>query len=141
VVAIVRIRSGGDRWLSFGPAIEVAPTTNVFDANNQINTTGYDAKGKQTQSGESVFQYDAENRLISTTCWGRHTAPYHALGCPGWRYYRSMAKRIMVAVVGAGIGSLAGLLVSFLGAGNPALIVGAIVGAAIPLLVLGSPGH
>lgn len=47
----------------------------------------------------------------------------------------------MVAVVGAGIGSLVGLLVSFLGVGNPALIVGAIVGAVIPLLVLGSPGH
>jgi len=47
----------------------------------------------------------------------------------------------MVAVVGAGIGSLAGLLFSFLGAGNSALIVGAIIGAAIPLLVLGSPGH
>jgi len=30
-------------------------------------------------------------------------------------------------VVGAGIGSLAGLLVSFLGAGNSALIVGAAV--------------
>ncbi len=52
-----------------------------------------------------------------------------------------MAKRIMVAVVGAGIGSLAGLLVSYLGAGNPALIVGAIAGAIIPLLVLGPPGR
>ena len=52
-----------------------------------------------------------------------------------------MAKRIMVTVVGAGIGSLVGLLVSFLGVGNPALIVGAIAGAVIPLLVLGSPGH
>lgn len=47
----------------------------------------------------------------------------------------------MVAVIGAGIGSLLGLLVSFMGAGNPALIVGAIAGAVIPLLVLGSPGH
>jgi len=52
-----------------------------------------------------------------------------------------MAKRIMVAVVGAGMGSLVGLLVSFMGAGNPALVVGAVAGAAIPLLVLGSPGH
>ncbi len=52
-----------------------------------------------------------------------------------------MAKRIMVAVIGAGIGSLAGLLVSFLGAGNSALIFGAIAGAIIPLLVLGAPGH
>lgn len=47
----------------------------------------------------------------------------------------------MVAIVGAGIGSLAGLLISFLGAGNWALIAGAAVGAVIPLLVLGSPGR
>jgi hypothetical protein len=47
----------------------------------------------------------------------------------------------MLAVVGAGIGSLVGLFVSFLGVGNPALIVGAIAGAVIPLLVLGKPGH
>jgi hypothetical protein len=52
-----------------------------------------------------------------------------------------MAKRLMIAVVGAGIGSLAGLLVSFLGAGNPALIIGAVVGAIVPLVVLGPPGR
>jgi hypothetical protein len=52
-----------------------------------------------------------------------------------------MGKRIMLAVVGAGIGSLAGLLVSFLGVGNWALILGAVAGAIIPLLVLGSPGR
>jgi hypothetical protein len=46
----------------------------------------------------------------------------------------------MIAVVGAGIGSLLGLLVSFLGAGNAALIGGAAVGAVVPLLVLGAPG-
>jgi hypothetical protein len=46
----------------------------------------------------------------------------------------------MVAVVGAGIGSLAGLLISFLGGGNIALILGAVAGAGIPLLVLGQPG-
>ena len=51
-----------------------------------------------------------------------------------------MGKRIMLAVVGAGVGSLAGLLVSFLGVGNPALLVGAIVGAVVPLVVLGKPG-
>jgi hypothetical protein len=51
-----------------------------------------------------------------------------------------MAKRIMVVVVGAGIGSLAGLLVSFLGAGNAALVGGAVVGGIVPLLVLGPPG-
>jgi hypothetical protein len=52
-----------------------------------------------------------------------------------------MGKRIMLAVVGAGIGSLAGLLVSFLGVGNWALIAGAAAGAVIPLAVLGPPSH
>ena len=52
-----------------------------------------------------------------------------------------MVKRIMVAVVGAGIGSLLGLMVSFLGVGNWALIGGAVVGAVVPLAVLGSPGR
>jgi uncharacterized MnhB-related membrane protein len=52
-----------------------------------------------------------------------------------------VAKRLMIAVVGAGIGSLAGLLLSFLGAGNWALIAGAAVGAVVPLVVLGPPGR
>jgi hypothetical protein len=52
-----------------------------------------------------------------------------------------MAKRIMLAVVGAGIGSLLGLLISFLGVGNSALIAGAVAGAVIPLMVLGRPGR
>jgi hypothetical protein len=51
-----------------------------------------------------------------------------------------MGKRIMLAAVGAGIGSLAGLLLSFLGVGNIALIVGAVAGAILPLMVLGPPG-
>jgi hypothetical protein len=51
-----------------------------------------------------------------------------------------MGKRVMLSMVGAGIGSLAGLLISFLGAGNPALIAGAVVGAIVPPLVLGRPG-
>ena len=51
-----------------------------------------------------------------------------------------MGKRIMVAVVGAGIGTLAGLLASYLGAGNAALYAGAVLGAVAPLLVLGKPG-
>jgi hypothetical protein len=47
----------------------------------------------------------------------------------------------MVAVVGAGIGSLAGLIVSFLlHDWTPALVVGAVAGAVIPLMVLGPPG-
>ena len=53
-----------------------------------------------------------------------------------------MAKRILLAVVGAGIGSLLGLLVSFLaGDWNPALIIGAVAGAVLPLVVMGRPGR
>jgi len=52
-----------------------------------------------------------------------------------------MGKRIMLVVVGAGIGSLIGLLVSFLGVGNWALIAGAVVGGVVPPLVLGPPSH
>ena len=51
-----------------------------------------------------------------------------------------MGKRIMVAAVGAGIGSLAGVAAMFLGAGTLALIGGAIAGAILPLAVLGPPG-
>lgn len=54
---------------------------------------------------------------------------------------RVMAKRIMVAVVGAGMGALIGLPIDYLGAGSIALILGALAGAAIPLAVLGQPGH
>lgn len=52
-----------------------------------------------------------------------------------------MGKRIMVAVVGAGIGALVGLLFAAIGAGNRALIIGAAIGAILPLLVLGPPGR
>jgi hypothetical protein len=52
-----------------------------------------------------------------------------------------MAKRLMIAVVGAGIGALAGLLIDYLGAGNIAVIVGAATGAVIPQFVLGAPGR
>jgi hypothetical protein len=53
-----------------------------------------------------------------------------------------MGKRLMLAVVGAGIGSLLGLLVSFVAGGwNPALVLGAVVGAILPLVFLGSPGR
>jgi hypothetical protein len=53
----------------------------------------------------------------------------------------SMGKRIMLVIVGAGIGSLAGLLVSFLGVGNWALIAGAVLGGVIPSWVLGPPSR
>ncbi|MCU1232733.1 MAG: hypothetical protein JWP63_700 [Candidatus Solibacter sp.] len=52
-----------------------------------------------------------------------------------------MAKRIMLAFVGAGIGALAGLLVDYLGAGTPAVVAGAAAGAVIPQFVLGAPGR
>jgi hypothetical protein len=52
-----------------------------------------------------------------------------------------MAKRIMVAVVGAGMGALIGLPIDFLGAGKVALILGAVAGAMIPLAILGQPGR
>lgn len=55
--------------------------------------------------------------------------------------HNAMGKRILLVVVGAGIGSLAGLLVSFLGVGNWALIAGAVVGGVIPPLVLGPPSQ
>lgn len=51
-----------------------------------------------------------------------------------------MGKRIMIAVVGAGIGALAGLFADFLGAGNPAIICGAALGAILPQFLLGAPG-
>ena len=47
----------------------------------------------------------------------------------------------MLVVVGAGIGALAGLLVSFLGAGNWALFGGAALGAVLPSLFLGAPSQ
>ena len=52
-----------------------------------------------------------------------------------------MAKRLMIAVVGAGIGALAGLLIDYLGAGTPGLVAGAVAGALIPQFVLGPPGR
>jgi len=51
-----------------------------------------------------------------------------------------MAKRMMLAVVGAGIGALCGLIVDYFGAGTPALWAGAAAGAVIPQFVLGPPG-
>jgi len=50
-----------------------------------------------------------------------------------------MAKRLLFMVVCAGLGSLAGLLAAFLGAGNIAIVAGCALGAVIPLF-LGPPG-
>jgi len=47
----------------------------------------------------------------------------------------------MIAVVGAGIGALAGLLVDYLGAGVTALWICAAAGAVVPQFLLGPPGR
>ena len=62
-----------------------------------------------------------------------------AMVCP--TTIEAMAKRLMMAVVGAGIGALAGLLIDYLGAGTAALWAGAAAGALIPQFVLGRPGR
>ena len=46
----------------------------------------------------------------------------------------------MLAVVGAGIGALCGLIIDYFGMGTPALWAGAAAGAVIPQFVLGPPG-
>jgi hypothetical protein len=51
-----------------------------------------------------------------------------------------MLKRIMVAIIGAGIGSLVGLPIAYLGVGSAALIAGGALGAIVPQFVLGAPG-
>jgi hypothetical protein len=50
-------------------------------------------------------------------------------------------KRVMISMVGAGLGSLVGLLGAFLGAGSSALITGALAGAIVPQFILGPPGR
>ena len=46
----------------------------------------------------------------------------------------------MVAFVGAGIGALVGVALVWFGVGKEALWGGAVVGAILPLVVLGKPG-
>jgi hypothetical protein len=52
-----------------------------------------------------------------------------------------MLKRLMVVVIGAGIGTLLGLFVAAMGAGTPALVVCAGLGAIVPQFFLGAPGR
>ena len=52
-----------------------------------------------------------------------------------------MAKRLMIAVVGAGVGALAGLLADYLGAGVAGLWICAAAGAIVPQFLLGQPGR
>ena len=65
----------GNRWLSGGAQFDATtPTANVFTANNQFNSTNYDAKGNQTQDAGYTFVYDAESRLISSSIGGGNPA-------------------------------------------------------------------
>jgi hypothetical protein len=50
-----------------------------------------------------------------------------------------MAKRLLFAVVGVGLGALIGVLADFLGAGHGAIPACAAAGAVVPFF-LGSPG-
>jgi hypothetical protein len=52
-----------------------------------------------------------------------------------------MLKRLMISVVGAGVGALAGLLADYLGAGVAALWICAVAGAVLPQFLLGPPGR
>ncbi len=52
-----------------------------------------------------------------------------------------MAKRIMLAVVGAGMGALVGLLIDFLGAGGKGVVICGIAGALLPFAFLHQPGR
>jgi len=58
----------GNRWLSSGMQIDpLTPTYNAYDANNHLTTAGYtDGRGNVNQLGAYTYQYDAENRLISS---------------------------------------------------------------------------
>ena len=47
----------------------------------------------------------------------------------------------MLALIGAGMGALVGLLIDYMGGGNLALIVCAFAGAILPFVLLGSPGR
>ena len=62
-------------------------------------------------------------------------------GASRFKVCYEMLKRVMLGLVGAGIGALAGLLVDYLGMGTPALWAGAAVGAVVPQFVLGPPGR
>ncbi len=70
----------GNRWLQngaqFDPSTPLTGSINPFDANNHLNSAGYDARGNQTGDGGYGFQYDAENRLTSSSMSGSALATY-----------------------------------------------------------------
>ena len=50
-----------------------------------------------------------------------------------------MIGKILLVVIGAGLGALAGLLIAFLGMGNAGIVAGGLAGAILlPLIVLRS---
>jgi YD repeat-containing protein len=57
-------------WVAGASGVPLAgntPTTNVFNSNNQIAGTGYDAAGNQTDVNGFTVAYDAENHQMSVT--------------------------------------------------------------------------
>ncbi len=71
----------GNRWLysgaQFDPSTPVTGDIDPFDANNHLNSAGYaDGRGNQTGDGGYGFQYDEENRLVSSSMPGSTLATY-----------------------------------------------------------------
>ncbi len=65
----------GNRWLysgaQFDPSTPVTGDIDPFDANNHLNSAGYaDGRGNQTGDNGYGFQYDEENRLVSSSMPG-----------------------------------------------------------------------
>jgi RHS repeat-associated protein len=63
----------GNMWVTANSGVPLAgntPTTDVFNANNQIAGSSYDTAGNQTLVNGDTLAYDAENRQISSTFAG-----------------------------------------------------------------------
>jgi YD repeat-containing protein len=80
--------SAGNMWLTANTGVSLAgntPTSNVYNAANQISGGSYDGAGNQTVvNGNAVF-YSAENRVVSVTVpqnlgGGTETIAYDGLG-------------------------------------------------------------
>jgi YD repeat-containing protein len=60
----------GNRWITGTgglPGSGLTPTTNVYNAANQMGATSYDGAGNQTQFGANALVYDAENHVVQAT--------------------------------------------------------------------------
>jgi len=60
----------GNLWVTGNGGAPLAgntPTANVYNGNNQIAGTSYDAAGNQLVANGDTLSYDAENRMISAT--------------------------------------------------------------------------